>query len=76
MSPVLVSICTEIRPGEKGFAKPLGNLGCLKMSAHEATNSPMAYKFPTQSAYQLFYMSKHMWKIIIFPRVNQKFFFQ
>lgn len=42
----------------------------------EARNSPIASKFPMQSAHQLFYMSKHMWQMIIFPKVNQKIFFR
>lgn len=52
MSPVLVSICTEIKPGEKGFEKPLGNLGCLKMSARKRPEiHPWYTSFPCRETF-------------------------
>lgn len=42
-----------------GFEMPLGNLGCLKMSAHKRSmNSPVSCKFPQGSAYQPFFHVK------------------
>lgn len=71
----LSSSAQESSHERKRFEMPLGNLGCLKMSAHKRPmDSPMAYKFPQWSAYQHFSISKHTQEIIIFPGVNRSKF--